>query len=53
VLADHTGAGPAQLEQFLHNPKEANVALGGGSRDAGSDTRALPYAEINEFTPTR
>jgi protein-tyrosine phosphatase len=30
VLADRTGAGPAQVEQFLADPKKANAALGGG-----------------------
>ena len=33
VLADDSGAGPAQLLKLMQNPKEANVALGGGKVD--------------------
>jgi protein-tyrosine phosphatase len=34
VLADADQAGPAQLQKLLRDPKEANVALGGGKVEA-------------------
>jgi protein-tyrosine phosphatase len=34
VLADAEQSGPALLEKLMHNPKEANVALGGGKVEA-------------------
>jgi protein-tyrosine phosphatase len=34
VLADADQAGPTQIEKLLHNPKEANVQLGGGKIEA-------------------
>jgi len=34
VLADTKSAAPAELEKLLHEPKEANVALGGGKIEA-------------------
>ena len=34
VLADADQSGPAQLAKLLHNPKEANVVLGGGKVEA-------------------
>jgi protein-tyrosine phosphatase len=34
VLADADQSGPARLLRLLHNPKEANVALGGGKVEA-------------------
>jgi len=34
VLADHSGAGPAQLLTLMQNPKQANVSLGGGKMEA-------------------
>ena len=34
VLADAKGSAPAELEQLMHNPKEANAVLGGGKVEA-------------------
>jgi len=34
VLADAKSAAPAELEKLLHEPKKANVALGGGKIEA-------------------
>jgi len=34
VLADHSESGPAQLLALMQNPKQANVALGGGKVEA-------------------
>jgi protein-tyrosine phosphatase len=34
VLADAKSAAPAELERLLHEPKKANVALGGGKIEA-------------------
>ncbi len=34
VLADATSAAPAEIEALLHEPKKANVVLGGGRIDA-------------------
>jgi protein-tyrosine phosphatase len=34
VLADAKSAAPAELEALLHNPKKANVVLGGGKIEA-------------------
>jgi protein-tyrosine phosphatase len=34
VLADSPGAGPAQLDKLLHDPKAANAALGHGKIEA-------------------
>ena len=46
VLADHSGAGPAQLLTLMQNPKQANVSLGGGKVEANFEESYRQFVSL-------
>ena len=46
VLADHSGAGPAQLLTLMQNPKQANVSLGSGKIEANFEESYRQFVSL-------
>jgi protein-tyrosine phosphatase len=46
VLADHSGAGPAQLLTLMQNPKQANVSLGNGKIEANFEESYRQFVSL-------